>query len=274
MSGNSDSRAPRPRIDAAAKAAFINALCRGERREDAAKAIGFTLIGLYGAKRRDPAFSAGWSAAMAASAAAERRARTRRRGGSGDGPGEERITANARRPLQRRWMRNVRFDEERRALFFTHFVGSCDTRAAAEAAGVSESTVNYHVRTDPGFEAEFVRALEKGYVFLEAEALRQRLAAQRRLRDLLAEAPPDASVPADLAAEFERVMKLLARHDRKPRRPDRDLPPGSSRRAWTFENAIALLERRLKVLGVQLPTLAPDLAARFDGPGETGDSQS
>jgi hypothetical protein len=262
MSGKNDSRGV-PRIDAAAKAAFIDHLRRGERREDAAAAVGFSLTGMYGARERDPDFKRAWSEALATSAAAERRTRAY------DLRGEVRIAPANRRLYQRRRRRNVRFDERRRALFFAHFAWSCDTTAAAEAAGVDDSTVHLHRRTDPAFEADYRATLERGTVLLEAEAVRQRLEAQRRIRAALEAAPPDGPppVPPGMADEFERVLKLLARFDRKPRRPEREAAPGSRRRVWTFEDAIALLEDRLKALGVALPALPPGAAERYDGPG-------
>jgi hypothetical protein len=44
----------------AAKAAFLKALRDGARRDEAAEAADFSLIGFYGAGRRDPAFTAQW----------------------------------------------------------------------------------------------------------------------------------------------------------------------------------------------------------------------
>jgi hypothetical protein len=75
MSGKDDSRGGQRFIDGAAKATFLAALRRGERREDAAIAAGFSLMGFYGARNRDPAFKADWTDALATSAAAERRVR-------------------------------------------------------------------------------------------------------------------------------------------------------------------------------------------------------
>lgn len=261
MGGDNHSRAGQPRIDAAAKAAFIRALRCGTRREAAAAAAGFTLQGFYGARRRDPAFAAAWVEALAASAAAERCP------APDEGPGETRIAPNNRRGLQRRRMRNVRFDERRRQLFLACFAWSCDTRAAAAHAGVSESTVSLHRRTDPAFAAEFREALDHGYDLLEAEALRQRLEAQRRLRAAMdrsaaGDAPP---VAPDMAAEFERVLKLLARWDRKRRAPDRQAQPDGRRKVWTFDSAIELLDKRLKALGVEALPLPSQEAARYDG---------
>jgi hypothetical protein len=50
-------------------------------------------------------------------------------------------------------------------------------------------------------------------------------------------------------------MKLLARWDRRPRRPDSRFKPGGRRQRWTFEDAIALLDKKLRALGLR--TSAP-----------------
>jgi hypothetical protein len=72
-----------------------------------------------------------------------------------------------------------------------------------------------------------------------------------------------------MAAEFERVLKLLARWDRKPRRPERQTAADGRREPWSFEGAIALLNRRLAALGMEVPPLPADVAARYDGPDES-----
>ena len=46
-------------------------------------------------------------------------------------------------------------------------------------------------------------------------------------------------------------MKLLARHDRKPRRVDSRFKPGGRRHRWTFDEAITALDRRLRALGAR-----------------------
>ncbi|HEX8621168.1 MAG TPA: hypothetical protein VF718_04290, partial [Allosphingosinicella sp.] len=77
----------------------------------------------------------------------------------------------------------------------------------------------------------------------EAESVRQRLEAQRRLKENL--------LPAgELAQEFERVMKLLNRYDRRDGRiAAREVGHGRRQR-WTFEQAIDLLDRKLDALGM------------------------
>ena len=292
MSGKGDSSHRLRRIDAPAKAAFLAGLRRGERREDAAEAAGFSLMGFYGARGRDPAFKAGWTEALATSAAAERRVRAySERGAPGACPGmmeppdeamapscrgEVRIAAANRRFYQRRRRRNVRFDAAAQAAFLAHFAATCDTRAAAAQAGVSESTVHLHRRSDPAFAEAYAQALAQGYVLLEAEAVRQRLAAQAKLRAAVetADAPllfrgrgtaeggggatlsdpapcPTCGQGPDSGAEFDRIMKLLARHDRKPRRVDSRFKPGGRRHRWTFDEAITALDRRLRALGAR-----------------------
>ena len=262
MSGKSDSQKPLRRIDAAAKAMFVTALRRGEAREDAAPAAGFSLMGFYGARARDHTFKAAWTEALAASAAAERRVLAYAGRGERAERGEVRIASANRRIYQRRRRRNVRFDAQAQAAFLTSFAATCDTTASAEAAGVSESTVTLHCRNDPAFAAAYAQALAEGYAHLEVEAVRLQLAAQKRLRaavDAGAAARPERSRgacpacgrAADEDAEFDRIMKLLARHDRKPRRAERGFKPGGRRQRWTFEEAIMLLDKKLRAMGVR-----------------------
>jgi hypothetical protein len=258
-------------IDAAAKAEFLAGLRRGESREQAAFAAGFSLMGFYGARRRDPAFAAGWTEALATSAAAERRVRAYAERGERAERGEVRIACANRRVYQRRRRRNVRFDAAAQAIYLAHFAANCDSRAAAEAAGVHESTVRLHRRMNPAFAAAEAEALAEGYVWLEAEALRLGLETQKRLR-AAAEAPavqgarhvpgtsatgpaacPECNRRTETDAEFDRIMKLLARLDRKPRRAERGFKEGGRRQKWTFEDAMVLLRRRLKALGLLTP---------------------
>jgi hypothetical protein len=259
MSGKGDSQR---RIDAAAKATFLAGLRQGLCREDSAAAAGFSLTGFYGARRRDPAFAAEWAAALVLPPAAERRARAYAE------RGEVRIAPANRRLLQRRRRRHVRFDSARRELYVTRLSETCDSVAAAEAAGVHPSTARLHRRMDPVFDAACREALDEGMVFLEAEAVRQRLEAQKRLRAAIERAGP-ARRPALLAeagAEFDRVMKLFARYDRKERRPDSRFTPGGRRQERTFEDAIMLLDKKLRAFGVRRGLLPPEESPGEDGP--------
>jgi hypothetical protein len=226
-------RESRRRIDAVAKGTFLATVRRGAPLAAAARAAGVSLPGLYGARRRDPVFEAGWKEAMAASA------------------GTYRIVANSKRPLQLRKMRNVRFDEARQQTFLDHFAGTADTVAAAAAAGVDKSTVYKHLKGDPGFAQEYRDALSLGYVALETEAVRQRLEAQARLQDGLM---PTGEIPA----EFERVMKLLARWERKDGSVGARRIGHGRQKSWTFDQAIEALAGKLKALGYQPEPELPD----------------
>lgn len=265
MNGHDDSRSPPCRIDEAAKAAFLAALRRGARREDAAAEAGFSLTGFYGARARDPAFAAAWRAALGEGPAAGRRARAYAERGERLARGEVRIHAANRRVYQRRRRAHVRFDADAQDAFLAGFAASCDTKAAAAAAGVSESTVHRHRRLDRGFAEAYAAALAQGYELLEAEAVRQRLAAQARLRaaaERADEAAPAPSCPHcgrsdDAGAEFDRIMRLLARWDRRPRRPDSRFTPGGRRQRVTFDQAIAMLDKHLRALGVRTTTAPP-----------------
>ena len=133
--------------------------------DNAARAAGFSLGGFWKARQRDPAFDEAFKEALELS-------NTPRFISAGNG-----------RPLQLRRIRRLRFEPWRQEVFFAHFAGTCDETAAAEAAGVSTSTICRHRQKDPDFAEHYQAALEQGVVRLEAEALRQRLLAQQRLKD-------------------------------------------------------------------------------------------
>lgn len=245
MDGKSDSaRPPRPLIDAEAKARFLAPLRAGAHREEAARAAGFPLKSLYGARRRDPAFRLGWTWAMELSAADEQTARAADAAAADAGDVPVRIAPQGNRPLQRRRMRWVRFTEKRQQVFLDRFAATADAHEAAEAAGVSYSTVTAHRRKNPEFAAGWDLALREAVAGLEAEAVRQRVAMQRRLRENL---EPEG----EMAAEFERVMKLLARWDRRDGSVGpREVRHGRQKR-WTFEEACVALDKRLRALGLR-----------------------
>lgn len=218
---------PERRVDALAMGQFIQALRRGASVEEAARAAGFDASSFYRRRRRDPDFALAWAEAMAAS----------------DAPRLIR-PGNGRR-LQLRKTRKLRFTAAKKDVFLAYFAGTCDLAAAAEAAGVCVDTVRNHRRKDPEFNADCDAALEQGYRHLEEEAVRERLAAQERLKAGI--------VPAgEAAAEFDRQMKLLGQW----RRRDGRLGPMARSRqvlkSWSFDDAMALLEKRLKALKIPI----------------------
>jgi hypothetical protein len=245
---DSRSRAPRALIDTAVKARFVAALRSGRSRESAAAEAGFPLGSFYGARARDPLFRHAWEWAMDLYA-------WYLKVGEPIPPGEDgetvRIAPANRRPLQRRRMNWVKFNESRQQIYLDHFAATADSGAAAAKAGVCEATVNAHARRHPEFAAVRAEALGLAVARLEAESVRQRLEAQRRLSEKL-------NPEGEMAQEFERVMKLLARWDRKGGTVGpRPRPPVESQ-AWTFDQAIAALDKRLRGLGYIKPGEGPD----------------
>lgn len=237
----------RPIIDAAAKVTMLAAVREGRQLGVVAACYGVTLQAFYSARRRDPVFAAAWRDAHALSAEAERLP------AAWEDTDGIRITSNNRRLLQRRKMRHVRFDERRKGIFLACFARSCDLLAAAAAAGVCERTVYNHRRLDPAFAAEFQAMLEEGYARLQAEAARQQIEGQKRLRAAMeeAEANGDPLPLEEVGVDFDRTMKLLARWDRRcgplgPREVRFGYQPGMG-----FEDAIVLLDRKLRNLGLR-----------------------
>ncbi|MEA3009577.1 MAG: hypothetical protein QOJ91_1269 [Sphingomonadales bacterium] len=143
----------------------------------------------------------------------------------------------------------MRFTAERREIYIAHLIATGDKGAAAAEVGVSTSTVDLHIRNDPVFAQVHREALDDCYVRLEQE-VRLNLAAQARLRtarEAAGNSPPLALLEEE-GAEFDRIMKLLARFDRKPHRPQSRFKPGGRRQAWTFEAAIVRLDKALDAL--------------------------
>lgn len=212
---------------------FLAALKRGAYLAEAARAAGFSPSGFARLRQRDPAFAAAWEEAMELS----------------DAP--RFIAPQNGRRLQLRKVRRTRFSDWRRELFLAHFAGTCDATAAAEAAGVCESTVYRHRVRDPDFAAAFQEALEQGYVRLETELVRQRLEAQKKLKE-------GVEATGEVAAEFERVLKLLTRWERRGAAVGPRTVAHGRQKSWTFDEAIALLERKLGALGVPIPPPRPE----------------
>ena len=249
MGETGDSRRPRRgakrRVDAAAKAAFVEGLRAGLGRDEAAARAGFTANAFYYACRKDPLFALAWRWANTLSAWDAHAARR--------DPGGIAIAPNSNRRLQARPVRRALFDDEKKRLFLDHFAGTADVTAAAGAAGISVSAVTHHRRTDPEFAAGFEEALAIAYGNLEAEAVRQRLEGQRNLRDGIT---PKGEMPR----EFDQVLKLLARYERKSGRIGfRTRAHGRDAR-WSFDDAIRLLDKKLRALGARRGIPAPPIA--------------
>lgn len=221
-----------------AKGRFLAGLKRGLSMEDAARNAGHSPSGFWKARKRDTAFDTAVEEMLELS-------------------NTPRFVspANGRR-WQLRRIRRLRFVQWRKDVFLAFLAGTGDVTASAEAAGVCESTIYRHRARDPDFAAAFQEALEQGYARLEAEALRQRLEAQRQLRE--------GVLPAgEIALEFERVLKLLQRWDRRNGAVDPRRVAHGRRKAMTFEQAIEALDRQLAALGIPII-----------GEGEAGDGRA
>ena len=241
MDGNPEPQRPH-RIDAEAKTRFLEGLRAGLPRDEAARAAGFTANAFYDACRRDPVFALARKLALELSAAEGRAARGPR--ADSPAPCETVITPTGGRLLQKRHVRRVRFDERRKRIFLDAFATHADAEAACATAGIAYSTYIEHRRNDREFAAAWEEALIVAYAALDAEALRERLEAQRNLRDAIA---PGGPPPRD----FDKTMRLLDRFDRKGGGiGPRSVPHGAQRRG-DFLDGIAWFDDRLRALGAR-----------------------
>ena len=194
----------------ASQAAFLSALREGALVAAAARGVGVAVSTLYWRRKRDPLFASAWDMAARLSAGA---------------PG-----------------RRLRFGAGRRRRFLAAFEGSCNMLWACEEAGVHPATVYRHIGRDGGFERDCRRALARGYHYLEGELAAERAARARRW------ARYDIVPTGEVTQDFDEGMKLLARWER----PDGSIGPrrvGYGRmKSWSFEEAIALLAKRLRAM--------------------------
>jgi hypothetical protein len=124
------------------------------------------------------------------------------------------------------------FTERRKQVYLDHLAATGDRGAAAAVAGVSTSTVSNHRRNDPVFAEGCRQALALAYENLEAEAVRDRLAAMERI-----DVDPERAgvVPAE---EFDRTLALLREHNKAPR-------SGRPPTLCSLDDGFAALEREL-----------------------------
>lgn len=226
MAGVPARRGGRARIGDEAKGAFLDALRRGARHEEAARGAGFSRSAFFRLRSRDPAFATLWEEAIDYSS------------------GPRYLSPGAGRRLQLRRNRSVRFTEQRREIFLARFAGTCNLTEAADAAGVCIATVFAHRAKHEEFAARFQQALDQGYALLEAELVRRRLEGQQGLSAVRPTGDPEP--------EFDRALKLLQRWDRgRGGIGLRTVAPGRQQRS-TFEEAIEALDRKLAALKIPI----------------------
>ncbi len=215
---------------------FVRALERGDTVLEAARKAGVHASSFYRRRQSCPGFAEAWDEAVSRS----------------DAP--LLIAAGNKRRLQKRKSRRIRFTRDRKEKFIAHFAATCDQKASAEAAGVCASTVDKHLARDPEFAAAWQAALEVGYAALEAELLRQQRAAHEAHRQRPEPAYRVAPDPEAAAAakDFERSLQLLIAWRRRDGRIGRrDSPSGDPRQRWSFDEAMALLEKKLNALAAR-----------------------
>jgi hypothetical protein len=221
----------RPRkaaFGAEAMGVVVAALRRGATVKAAAREAGFSEATVHAWRRKAPHFGAACRDALDTREALV-------------------VPGNGGREWQLRKPRRNDFSRRRKRIYLEHFAATGDTRASAAAAGISKSTVSNHKLSDPAFREACAQALLEAYANLEAEAVRQRLAAMEKIDfDPGKEAPPSGLDPE---AEFARTMELLREHKRSRagmkaggRPPER----------WSFAESMAALEKRLKILGIRV----------------------
>lgn len=229
-------------FDAQQQVLFVAAVERGATIAAAAREAKAAVATVYYRRKTCPLFARAWAGAVAKS--------------SGyadlDPPGAATVIRGHAGRLIRKRKRPVEFDRERRQAFLDHFAGSCNLEASAKAAGVCVNTVYRALASDPAFADGFEEALRIGYRLLEAEALRQQRAAQRKYR-ISPKGDPGAQ-----AQSFERTMQLLREYNRGQGKVGRRAARrGDPRSRWTFDEAMEALEKKLKHFGVEIVEEAP-----------------
>jgi len=239
----------RRRIDGAAKLCFLEAMRAGAATKEAAAKAGFSAEAFYCARKRDPILRLAWTALVELATAEER---DRRRSSSlvalVDGV---EIVPNNRRGLQTRRVRATRFTPERQQAFLDVFAATADFKAAAEAAGVCESTVYKKISRDPDFARRRDEARALAVTRLEDEAVRRRLAAQDRLRD--------PAVPAsEVAADDRELMALLAHHQRREAKGGAFGPGPGALARWSFDETMVEIGKIMRGYGLRRGIVPPE----------------
>lgn len=88
------------------------------------------------------------------------------------------VRGGNKRRVQVRKERKDGFTEAKRQVFLDTLAGCATVCRAAEAAGVSVNTINYHRRRDPVFQQQCAEALDIAYDNLEAQKVSEAAAAR------------------------------------------------------------------------------------------------
>ena len=181
------------------------------------------------------------------------------------------ITPNKHRLVQvRRAGQRKLFDRRRKEVFLEWFAATCNVRLSAGKAGVCDKTVYKHLMKDDAFVEAFGRALQVGYLRLEARQMQEAHQLRFGQSGTLAEdgpstacggPPPHPAKPgredyevrvlADAAAEEhfdpQLALVLLREHARRlSGSPDKRKPQRTTAQSATNQEIAEALAKRLK----------------------------
>jgi len=249
--GKKDARAPRMRLSAEQRERFLEVLGQTGNRAYAARAIGVEPRMMDQRREFDKLLDEGWEAALD---------QAHRRLAGANGPfdciGGRELNVIRRGPKgrlrlmsagARRWSKAV---EER---FLAMLAVSGNIAGSARAVGFTESCIWQRRRKWPEFAQRMEEVLDDAEVRLEF-----RMATMGNDTDQRAfgegEAPggarEDARAGAEAAIPFDPDLALRFLRWRDAKRNGRDRWRGARpRKTWTFDESIALLDKKLKALG-------------------------
>jgi hypothetical protein len=218
-------------VTALAMGEYVERLSRGENHREAALGAGYSRNAFFRLRKRDPEFAAACDEAVSRSS------------------GKRFIHGTRKRNLQLRRNRRTLFTTERQDVFLSHFAITGNREEAAAQAGVCVGTIDRHRRENPDFERRFRVVLDQVYEKLEADLVAARVAAQRRALEL--------EPTAESGVEFDRALKMLQRWDRNRERHGRAGGDRPVAFRWDFAEALTLLEKKLRNMGIEILPLPP-----------------
>jgi hypothetical protein len=228
--GEGGRRGGRAAVTALAMGHYIKRLSEGANYAQAAEGSGYGERTFRKLRARDPEFAAACAEAVERSC------------------GMRFVHAGNKRKLQLQRNRNTRFTARRQDIFLSHFAVTGNLTEAADKAGVSVSTIDRHRRTDPEFERRVREALDHAHIRLRSDLVAARIAAQQRQLEIGPDAEP--------GPEFDRAMKVLERWDRR-QSGDKGAAGRGLEARWDFDEAVTLLEKKLRNMGIPIEPLPP-----------------
>lgn len=154
------------------------------------------------------------------------------------------------------------FDRARKETFLEWLAATCNVVLSAEKAGICDKTVYKHLLKDQAFVDGFVRAIQVGYLRLEAREMQEAHRPHRARAELESPSPSkgdgyEVRILPDTAAEEhfdpQLAMQLLREHRRHlPGSPEKRPAQRTTARAATSEEVVKALTKRLKGFGLRM----------------------